>query len=244
MVKGEQKINSATLFPHQVVKSLSDDEVIANAQWSSLPNYIPENSSVLPMIDLSGSMSTEAAKGYTCMDVAIALGLYTSTKNTGVFQNLWLNFSSSPQMYTLKGTTLQEYYNSLDFKNWGMNTDITKAFELILKVALENNLTQEQLPSTLMIFSDMQFDQALQGQSSFDTARVLFEHHNYKLPTVVFWNLNSKYQNSPCTQHESGAVLVSGFSPSVMEVVLSGDFEQITPENLMLKVLNKDRYLF
>lgn len=243
LVKCVTKINASTLFPHQVVKSLSEDSTIANAQWKSLPNYIPDGSSVLPMIDLSGSMNTEAAKGFSCMDVAIALGLYTATKNTGVFKNLWLNFSAEPSLYQIKGESLLEHYNSLDFSNWGMNTDIEKAFKLILSVAVDNKVQPEDMPKTLMIFSDMQFDQATsRTQTTFENVNALFDVSGYQLPNIVFWNLNGMYKNTPCTKDKSGAMLVSGFSPSIMEAVLSDDLDQISPEGLMLKVLMKDRY--
>ena len=248
LTKGEVKINASTLYPHQVVKSVDSDEVIANAQWEALPNYIPENTSVLPMIDLSSSMSSAlACQGYTAMDISIALGLYTSTKNTGAFKNLWLNFSDSPQMYKLKGQNLTEYKGNLDYNNWGGTTNIQAAFQLILDVAVNNKVPKDQMPKTLMIFSDMQFNQAL-GRSStatmFKVAKEMFEEHGYELPNVVFWNLNSRYANVPVEKNEQGAMLVSGFSPAIMEAVLSNDFEQITPQGLMLKVLMKDRYNF
>jgi hypothetical protein len=245
LTKGEVKINASTLYPHQVVKSLNEDATIANAQWKALPNYIPEGSSILPMIDLSGSMEASAARGYSCMDAAIALGLYTSTKNTGAFKNLWLNFSEKPKLYQLKGESLAEYKASLDFSNWGMNTNIEAAFNLILEVAIKNEVKQEDMPKTLMIFSDMQFDEASKTSlSAFENAKESFESKGYTLPSVVFWNLSSEYANVPCTKDTTGAILVSGFSPAIMEAVLTGDTEQITPENLMLKVLMKDRYSF
>ena len=245
LTKGEVKINASTLYPHQVVKSLDTDKLIANAQWNALPNYIPADSSVLPMIDLSASMrDASACKGYTAMDVAIALGLYTATKNTGVFKNLWLNFSEKPQMYQLSGNSLSEYKSSLDFQNWGGSTNIKAAFQLILKVAVENNVPKDQMPKTLMIFSDMQFNIAVGSPSKtlFHAAKQMFEEAGYDLPNVVFWNLNTFAGNVPVQKNEQGAMLVSGFSPAIMEAVLANDFEQITPKGLMLKVLLKNRY--
>ncbi len=108
-------------------------------------------------------------------------------------------------------------------------------------------MPKDQMPKTLMIFSDMQFDVALGSNSSatiFTVVKQMFEDHGYDIPKVVFWNLDSRCGNVPVEKNEQGAMLVSGFSPSIMEAVLSGDFEQITPQGLMLKVLMKDRYNF
>lgn len=244
LTKGETKINASTLYPHQVVQSLKSDSVVANAQWEALPNYVPAGSSILPMIDLSGSMDKQAAKGFTAKEVAAALGMYVATKNTGAFKDLWLNFSDKPMMYKLQGGNLEEYYGSLDFNNWGGTTNIEAAFALILKVAVENNVQAQEMPKTLMIFSDMQFNEASRADNLtiFSSAKQMFGEKGYNLPSVVFWNLNAEYENVPVTKDQSGAVLVSGFSPAIMEAVLSDDIEQITPEKLMLKVLMKDRY--
>jgi len=248
LTKGETKINASVLYPHQVIKSLSVDKTIANAQWKALPNYIPTDSSILPMIDLSASMDTpSAAKGFSCMELAIALGLYTSTKNTGVFQNLWLNFDTKPKMYKLKGDTLAEKYASLNFSDWGGSTNINLAFDLILDVAVQNKLPSSSLPKTLLVLSDMQFDVATDRGilgTNFEMAKINFKEAGYELPTVVFWNLNANSSNQPCKKDDSGAMLVSGFSPSILEPVLSNKMDNITPESLMLNVLMKDRYSF
>lgn len=244
LTKGEVKINASTLYPHQVIKSLSIDAVIANAQWNALPNYVPDASSILPMIDLSGSMDTEAAAGISAKDVAAALGIYVSTKNTGAFKDLWLNFSETPEMFKLQGSNLAEYYKSLDFNKWGGSTDIQSAFKLILDVAIANKVLPEDMPKTLMVFSDMQFNSAIDTKNKviFDAAKEMFGASGYEIPSIVFWNLDVNASSVPVTKHQCGAMLVSGFSPAIMESVLSGDFEQITPEGLMLKVLMKDRY--
>jgi hypothetical protein len=189
-------------------------------------------------------METPAAKGVSAKQVAAALGMYVATKNTGAFKDLWLNFSDKPMMYKLQGSSLEEYYGNLDFNNWGGTTNIESAFALILKVAVENNVQAQDMPKTLMIFSDMQFNKASRGDNLtiFAAAKQMFNEKGYDLPSVVFWNLNAEYANVPATKDQSGAVLVSGFSPAIMEAVLSDEIEQIMPEKLMLKVLMKDRY--
>ena len=67
-----------------------------------------------------------------------------------------------------------------------------------------------------------------------------FEQAGYELPDVIFWNLEAKGTRFPVSQHETGAALVSGFSPSVLKSVLSG--KGLTPMEIMMAVLDNPRY--
>ena len=68
-----------------------------------------------------------------------------------------------------------------------------------------------------------------------------YEEAGYQMPNVVFWNLNAK-DNVPVKFNERGVALVSGFSPSILKAVLSGDMENLTPVGVMMKTLMVDRY--
>jgi hypothetical protein len=64
----------------------------------------------------------------------------------------------------------------------------------------------------------------------------------YKVPKIVFWNLNARPGNNPVKQDKSGAALVSGFSPSILATLLGADVEQFTPYGIMRKKIDSDRY--
>ncbi|HOH88525.1 DUF2828 family protein, partial [Ruminococcus sp.] len=61
----------------------------------------------------------------------------------------------------------------------------------------------------------------------------------YVLPEVVFWNVSGRCGNMPVTRSETGAALVSGYSPSVFDMVMGGE---ISPEAVMNRVINSKRY--
>jgi hypothetical protein len=69
-----------------------------------------------------------------------------------------------------------------------------------------------------------------------------FAAAGYKLPQIVFWNLNGRAGNSPVTYNKVGTALVSGFSPSIVKSVLGG--EEMTPISIMLKTVMVQRYDF
>jgi hypothetical protein len=125
-----------------------------------------------------------------------------------------------------------------------MNTDLIRAIDKILETATRGGVPAHEMPDMLVIFSDMQFDRC----ASFDdTAKQSFERKfkaaGYELPKIVFWNLHS-YSNVPVKSTETGVALVSGFSPSLMTSLLSGDLEEFTPESIMLKTVMSERYDF
>ena len=124
----------------------------------------------------------------------------------------------------------------------GMSTDLVRAMDKILKTAKSGNVPQEEMPETLLIMSDMQFNQCARfDHSAMKMIARKFEAAGYELPKIVFWNLNAK-DNVPVSFDKSGVALVSGFSPSILKAVLAADMEQFTPEAIMMKALMVERY--
>lgn len=242
------KVNAEAVFPHTVIQSLihqygvnTVDEKFITAQWQALPNYMGNNK-VLPVVDVSGSMFCSAgSSSVRCIDVAVALGLYCADKNTGAFNGVFCTFSEVPQLEVLSGSIVQKV-QQLTSANWGMSTNLEAALQLTLDVATSNNVPAEDMPTTVVIFSDMQFDHCMEG-TALNMIRLKYEAAGYVMPTIVFWNLNA-HGNVPARKNESGVVLVSGFSPAIMQCILSGNLDEITPEAIMLKAVMNDRYSF
>jgi hypothetical protein len=175
------------------------------------------------------------------MDVAVSLGLYLADKNQGAFKDTFLTFSGSPELLHLKGNVVEKMQQMVA-SQWGMNTDLVKAMDKILKTAVQCGVSQEEMPKVLLILSDMQFDQCARFD---DTAMQMIERKftvaGYQVPQIVFWNLNAS-DNAPVKSDKSGAALVSGFSPAIVKAVLAADTSDFTPEAIMLKTIMTDRY--
>ena len=255
LVKGdnpEVKVNASAIFPYDVLKgrishysnNWSKTELdLVQKQWEELPNFVGD-ANILPLVDVSGSMSTSAGRSnvrLSCLDVAVSLGLYLADKNTGKFKDTFLTFSNTPQLITLKGNINQKI-DQMVRSSWDMNTDLHAALNKILKVASSNLVPQEEMPSMLLILSDMQFDQCIRHD---DSAMQMIERKyveaGYEVPKIVFWNLNAS-GNVPVSFNKSGAALVSGFSPAIVKPLLSGNTDEFTPEAIMLKTIMQDRY--
>ena len=249
------KINAGAVFPYDVLKgcinSYSRSQLtkqqldVVEAQWNALPDFIGD-ANVLPMVDSSGSMTCAAGghnskSGMSCLEVALSLGLYFADKNKGKFKDTFLTFSRSPKLVELKGN-INDKINQMNTGEVA-NTNLHAAFKLILDVAVKNKVPQAEMPETLVIFSDMQFDQGVdRDESAMEMIERKFKDAGYTVPQVVFWNLNAAYGNTPVKFDKRGTALVSGFSPAVAKGVLSNDMEDFTPEAIMLKTVMVDRY--
>jgi hypothetical protein len=211
------------------------------AQWDALPNYI-KSGNVLPLVDVSGSMTSMLDKsGLRALDVAVSLGLYCADKNTGKFNGTFLTFSGNPELLYLKGNILQKLEQMVKSK-WEMNTNLHAAFEKILSTAKSAGVPQEEMPETLLILSDMQFDQCVRfDDSAFQMISRKYEEAGYTMPKVVFWNLMAR-DNAPVKFDQKGVALVSGFSPAILKAILANDTEQFTPRGIMLKTIMQDKY--
>lgn len=244
--KGDVKINAGAVYPYDIVKNLKYGSTNgADVQWDALPNYLlGNNEQFLPVVDVSGSMDCPAGNNsnVTCMDVAISLGLYISERNEGAFKDTFMTFSESPSLQVLKGS-LSERYSQLNDAEWGMSTNIEKVFTTILKSAVANNVPNSEMPTMVIILSDMEFNRGTRGNWN-KTAQEIFESKyaeaGYKMPKIVYWNIQSRNNNFPVQFNNEGVALVSGFSPSLLTSVLSG--KDLTPYSMMMDVIGSERY--
>ena len=253
LVDGKTTINAGAVYPYDITKSIKygGEKDVAQAQWDSLPNYMEDiNERVLPVVDVSGSMGNPAGNNgnVTCMDVSTSLGLYISERNEGVFKNAFITFSSKPQLQLLEGS-LANRLHELQRADWGMNTDLQATFKLILDQAVKNNVPVSEMPTKVLILSDMEFDQATSGRWDSVTRwnptaqrmiKGMYEESGYKMPGIVYWNIQSRQDNVPTSFDEMGTALVSGFSPSIMKSILS--CEELTPYKMMMETIGSARY--
>lgn len=249
---GETKVNASALYPYDVLKSIEyGDRDVAAAQWEALPNYLGDDK-ILPMIDVSGSMNCSVGTstgqkgvGINCMDMSVSLGLYIADKQTGAFKDCFLTFDTNSRLEVLKGNLLQKIAQ-LRSADWGGSTNLDSGFQEILRVATTNNLPASEMPKYLVVLSDMEFNPYSSGMrniGAFELATNMFASAGYELPNIVWWNLNARPDaqgNSPVRFDQTGAALISGYSPSIMKSVLTAT--SFTPRDIMMETIGGDRY--
>ena len=243
LTTGEAKVNAAAVYPYDVIKSykFGGDATVVQAQWDALPNYIGDEL-VLPMCDVSGSMSTPVGgnANLTCMDVCVSLGLYLADKNTGPFKDMFLTFSGKSKIEILKGDLLSKLAQ-LQKSDWDMNTNLNAAFNEVLRVAVSGKVDAKDMPRYILIMSDMQFDAcARHDDSAMQMIERKFADAGYTVPNIVFWNLNARAGQSPVKFDKKGTALVSGFSPAILQSILAA--EDLDPVSVMIKTICSPRY--
>jgi Domain of unknown function (DUF2828) len=241
-------LKGTQVFPHEIVqkifqnrKNISDFEArVFDAQWTNMWQDVVTKARekaekkgmafnptrMVPLADVSGSMSG------TPMMVSIAMAIGISEITHPAFSNMVLTFSSEPEWHLLnEDDNIVQKTRSLEQAQWGYSTNFAKAYDKVLDVALQSKLSREDLP-TLIVFSDMQFDVA-NHMGNWDTMYQTIRERTEKVgrqlewtncdPTpIIFWNLRST-GGHPVEKDTPGTVLLSGFSPSLLKLVLQGD---------------------
>lgn len=251
--KGEEKVNASVSFPHDVYRAFQagTDRKVIDAMWEALPNYIPEGVNILPISDVSGSMSCRASGSVSCMDVSVSLGAYLATKNTGPFAGALITFDDNPKFHWMDAKKgIAHNFAAIARMPWGGSTNFQATFDLILAHAKKVGAKQEDMPQFVLCLSDMQFNAAdgpynwssrSRNTTNFEAIAEKYEAAGYKMPTLVFWNLNAGYGNdTPATAAHKNVALVSGFSPAVLKAVLAGG--DTAPVQIMLDTVMHDRY--
>jgi len=251
------KINAAAVFPHDIVlgwvssgsyysrgRTAPDAMTIraAEAQWKALPDYMGENSGkVLAMADVSGSMTGRYGMGsgtLTPMDASVSLALYTAERAKGPFKDFFMTFSGSPAFVKVEGNNIYEKIMNISRANWAQNTNLQAGIEAILARAIQHNVPQEDMPETLLIISDMQFNTACRRDANYSELRRKYREAGYVLPSVVFWNV-ANHNDASIKRNANGVGLVSGFSPSVLTAILGGE---MSPMAILDRAINSGRY--
>jgi hypothetical protein len=240
--KGETKVNAGAVYPYDIVQTMKQGSwELANEQWKSLPNFMEGTTErILAVVDVSGSMGSIVSGSISCLDIAVSLGLYISERNEGEFKDSFITFSEKPQLEKVSGTLKERYYQ-MTASDWGMSTNLESVFELILNQAIKHSVSPEDMPSKILIMSDMEFNQAsTHSESAIQMIRRMYDESGYSLPQVIFWNIQSRNKNFPVRHDESGTALISGLSPSIVKSVLGG--KEMTPVSIMNETINSERY--
>lgn len=241
------KVNAGTLYPYEVVEralkcnynSDNTDRQMVNKYWDNLPDYLKGATlNALVVADTSGSM-----RG-TPINVAISLALYCAERANGPFKNHYISFASRPQLIRCDGFDFVDKVDRIYRTNLIDNTNVEAVFDLLLNTAIRTKCNQSDLPESLIIVSDMEFDSARGYYGYTQDTRTLMENikhnwecHGYEMPKLIFWNVDARQNNAPMMS-DDGITYVSGFSPSIFQSILTGK----TAMDLMFETLNGKRY--
>lgn len=241
------------IFQYSFYRSPSEtNRLMWQKYWDNLKDYYNgAEASDLAIVDVSGSMSGQP------MSAAVSMGAYMAERCKGPFKDHFVTFSSNPALVRFEGVDIYDKFQRARQADWGGSTNIEATFDMLLKVAIQNHVPEKDMPKTLYIFSDMEFNACMcsgpmnTGRWNYSGNRVSNAHeantllesiaqkwaaYGYELPRVVFWNLDARQNNIPAMGGRFS--YVSGFSMTMVEEILSGE----DGFSLMMKKLDSERY--
>ena len=258
-----KKVNASVLNPVDIADQIfqyggwggaptQTDRLMWQKYWDNQKDYYngrQENG--IAIVDVSGSMSGQP------MNAAVSMGAYIAERGKGPFKDHFITFSSNPALVRFDGVDIYDKFQRARHADWCGSTNIEATFDMMLNVALQNHVPASDMPQTLYIFSDMEFNGCM-SCGPVNTSRWGYGNHinggaagittllegiaqkwaryGYELPRVIFWNLDARQDNIPALGGRFS--YISGFSMNMIEQVLSGE----DGYSLMMKKLDSERY--
>jgi hypothetical protein len=239
-------IKGARVYPHEIVKefvesSMSESsKAIAEAQWMSIRDELakgPGLGNKVALMDVSGSMAGIP------LFVAIALGIIVSELTAPAFRNRVITFHENPSWVVFgENDTLEEKIRTAKRAPWGGSTNFAAAMQMILDACIMFKVSPEEIPG-LIVFSDMQFDEADEGYATMhEQIKRRFLDAGYpNPPQITYCNLRANTPGHPVQSDEIGTRYVSGWSPTVLKMLVSDDLS-VTPMQTLFDALDNPRY--
>ena len=197
---GEVAIKASVLFPHDCVRTAEHgDKEIADLQFEALPNYMPDNEKIMMLCDTSGSMCAAVDEGSSVQRIHVSMGLslYCSAKMPpdSPFYKKFITFESEDRLVSWEGKSFTEALADKKIFDgaWG-STNIAAALRTILVTAKMFSVRPENMPTSLVIVSDMQFDNVVNNTRDYagkDATAVekhmqKWEEAGYPRPKIVY----------------------------------------------------------
>lgn len=211
---------------------------------------LPPNTDIMPVVDLSGSMTGTPIKVARAMGYAIAYA--QSSDPDAAYARMVLTFDTDPHLYLLPDifgvdgspatcsiATVCEY---MDEKPWGGSTDFYKSMRLMLRVITNKYPHGTTRRQVVFVVTDMQWNHADRGNiyaTTYELLRKMFAEANVPMPIVFLWNARGDvcamgHQGLPTATDQPGVIYLSGYSADllrdVFEMLRTGDFRAGTGE--------------
>lgn len=235
------RLNVTALQPYEIVQSVISNRNLTHSEeeniigmWNKYSyefkkkleedSILKENLNMIILADVSGSMTG------TPMEACISLSLLLTDILDGVWKNKILTFETNPKWHNIpENLNIVKKIEFLKNAPWGGSTNIGKALDMILNVAVKNKLSSDDMPKKMVIFSDMQFDVATdyddQFRTGFEFLENKFKKNGYDLPHIIFWNLRGDTNGYNNMTNQKGTTMLSGFGPASFKSFLNGDFD-------------------
>lgn len=241
--EGKASMNIAKAYPHDIVRAVFSSKnrtetTAADTMWEQLPAITEANKNILCMADVSGSMQIRVSGCISARDIALGLAVYFSQRMTGKFKNKLMAFSEHPRLFSIAGLPLSGALKRIAAHCPNpYNTDFNAAYMQLLEWVDMLGCTQEDIPDTLLVLSDMQFD-SCGPAPHYEVLKKEFEDRGFRMPRLIFWNLCGYSNGVPAQETADNALMLSGYNPLILDCIIG----QTSIEDGIRNTVASDRY--
>lgn len=222
---------------HRSTSSAKVAKMTLDAQFENLLNTAKENTggitgNVWCALDTSGSMGCRisSSSDLSAYEVCISLGIYFSSLNEGAFHKNVIMFDDTSRVKQLSGKFSDMYKDIATTRTaWG-GTNFQSIVNEIIRIRQSRpNIPLSDYPTTLLVVSDMQFNNC-GNTTNYETMKrklySVFPVEFVDSMKFIWWQVNGRRVNDvPATLDDGGCYFISGFDGSLVTLLLGGNSE-------------------
>ncbi|GMP46957.1 hypothetical protein CsSME_00014917 [Camellia sinensis var. sinensis] len=95
------------------------------------------------------------------MEVSVARGVFVSEPSEEPWKGKLITFSENPKLHMVEKTIGYRKFECVRRMELRMNANFQAVLDLILQVAVNGNLCEEEMIKTVFVFNDTEFDHTL-----------------------------------------------------------------------------------
>ncbi|BFG28339.1 hypothetical protein CerSpe_146120 [Prunus speciosa] len=236
----ESMIEAGAMLPHPIVRYAVNYngryERAAELQWKRMVEDVYKK---------QGRLNNCLAVCNVLASESVALGLFVSQLSEGPWEGKVVSYNEKPQLHLVRGEDLKSKFSFMqslvECQDW--EVDLGKVFDLILEVAVNENVKADQMVRKVFVFTSVgDFSDGCWKPRGGDYEEIQrkFEEKGYAVPHLVIWNLIG-VGYAPLRTGEPGVTLLGGFSDAMLKSFLENDGE-LGPEQVMELAISPQCY--
>lgn len=229
---GELKIKACALLPHHIARYVKKEDLgeVAELQWKAMVEHMKKQGKFKNCLAVYDDWLSLKAD---CGDEKVAMGAALAVMISELSEEPWkgklMNCSVNTRLHSLNGLdnlkAKLELALRMEMEYEERRVDFEKVFDLVLEVAVKNDLKPEQMIRRVVVFSsENDFDGC--WKTEYEEIQRKFKDKGYGdvVPQIVFWNLRRCSTDADVASAEQeGLEMLSGFNDNLVRSFLDND---------------------
>ncbi|CAL2276439.1 unnamed protein product [Prunus armeniaca] len=237
-------IKPDAMLPNEIIRYVVEDGDVGEAaelQWKAMVEdmYLKQQQQQMQGQGLGKFKDCLAVchindfMGIRGRELAVSLGLLVSELSEGTaWKGKVISSGHLPDqllLHSIEGDDLKskcEFMMRTCSSELGSYVHNWKIWDVILEVAVKENLKAEQMVKKVFVFTDFGYGGGTFLKTLYEAKQSQFKEQGYgdnAVPHILLWNIG--YWNKLCIEHHPGVTLLSGFSENLLKSFLDNGGE-------------------